>query len=197
MGSLQRNASWLFTLLLGLSTLAIGATGPARTTYPDRLGPGKGGFDWTQFQGKYDLGECRNRPSAIWGDASAGTFVQIDRKVAYTRTPKTEGLELMRANNRNPIALGWALERIGQGRQTENDADTGKVGKVMESYATADGVYGMMAWSRPNNVGWSTLQLRMGAQGKISLTIRQRTDSDAATREETCTLTKHVPKIGA
>ena len=47
------------------------------------------------------------------------------------------------------------------------------------------------------NVGWSTLQLRMGAQGKISLTIRQRTDSDASTREETCTLKKYVPKIRA
>ena len=67
----------------------------------------------------------------------------------------------------------------------------------MESYATADGVYGMMAWDRPHNVGWSTLQLRMDAQGHISLTIRQRTDSDASTREETCTLTKYAPKIRA
>lgn len=175
--------------------LLTAASAHALTTYPDRLGPAKGGFDWTQFQGKYDFSQCRSRPSAIWGDGRPGTFVQIDHKVAYTRNPTTEGLELMRANNRIPFALGWAVERVGQGRQTENDADTGKVGKVMESYATADGVYGMMAWDRPDNVGWSTLQLRMDAQRNISLTIRQRTDSDAATREETCTLKKYVPKI--
>ena len=173
----------------------IAANALALTNYPDRLGPDKGGFDWTQFQGKYDIGECQSRPSAIWADSRAGTFVQIDHKVAYTRHPTTESLELMRANSRNPIALGWSVERVGQGRQTENDAATGKVGKVMESYATVDGVYGMMAWDRPNNVGWSTLQLRMDAQGSISLTIRQRTDSDAATREETCTLKKYVPKL--
>ena len=67
----------------------------------------------------------------------------------------------------------------------------------MESYATADGVYGMMAWNRPHNVGWSTLQLRMDTQAKVSLTLRQRNDSDASTREETCTLTKYVPKTRA
>ena len=197
MGRLQRNVSWLFTVVLVFPALVIGASALAQTSYPDRLGPDKGDFDWTRFEGKYDFGECRSRPSAIWGDSLPGTFVQIDRKVVYTRHPVTEGLELMRANNRNPIALGWSVERVGKGRQTETDADTGKVDPVMESYATADGVYGMMAWNRPHNVGWSTLQLRMDAQAKVSFTIRQRTDSDTSTREETCTLTKHVPKTRA
>ena len=197
MGSLRRNGSWLFTLLLGLSTLVIEVSAHAQMTYPDRLGPDKGSFDWTQFEGKYDISECQSRPSAIWGDGAPGTFLQIDHRVGYTRIPTTEGLELMRANNRNPIALGWSVERVGQGRQTETDADTGKVGKVMESYATADGVYGMMAWDRPHNVGWSTLQLQMDARANISFTIRQRTYSDTSTREETCTLKKYVPKTPA
>jgi len=194
--SLQRDAWRIFTLLLVLSTLVIGANGSAQTTNPDRVGPDKGDFAWTQFQGKYDFGECQNRSSANWESSVAGTFLQIDHKVDYARNPTTEGLELMRANNRNPIALGWSVERVGQGLQTEFDTDTGRVGRVMESYATADGIYGMTAWDRPYNVGWSTLQLRMGAQGDISLTIRKRTDSDAFTHEETCTLKKHVPKIG-
>lgn len=55
----------------------------------------------------------------------------------------------------------------------------------------------MMAWDRPHNSGWSTLQLRMDAQGNKSFTIRQRTDSDASTREETCTLKKYVPQSRA
>ena len=101
----------------------------------------------------------------------------------------------MRANDHSPMALGWSVERVGHGHQTETDADTGKVTKVVESYATADGVYSMMAWDRPYNTGWFTLQLRMHDQGHISFTIRQRTDSDRATREETCTLKKHAPKI--
>jgi hypothetical protein len=197
MGSLQGKVSWLFTFLLGLSTLVVGASALAQTNHPDRLGPDKGRFDWTQFEGKYDFSECRSRPSAIWGDSRPDTFVQIDHKVTYERFPATEGLELMRANYRNPIALGWSVERVGQGRQTDTDADTGKVDKVMESYATRDGVYGMMAWDHPNNVGWSTLQLRMDAQSNISFTLRQRANSDAATREETCTLKKYVPKIRA
>jgi len=103
----------------------------------------------------------------------------------------------MRANNRSPIALGWSVQRVGHGRQTETNADTGKLGKVMESYATADGVYGMMIWDGPPHMGWSTLQLRTDAQGNTSFTIRQRTVSDASTREETCMLKKQVPKIRA
>jgi hypothetical protein len=184
MANLRSDASWLFAFLLAL-TAPIAA---ASMTYPDLPAPEKGSFDWTQFHGKYDFSDCRSRSSAIWGDALPGTFIQIDQR--------DEGLELMRANNRNPVALGWSLERVGQGRQSRNDGATDK-GLVTESYATADGVYGMMAWDRPHNVGWSTLQLRMTAEGNISLTLRQRTDSDAATREETCTLTRYAPKFRA
>lgn len=178
-------------LPLGFAAL-IGEDVRAQMTYPDRPGPAKGDFNWTKFEGKYDIGECRSHPSAIWGDGPAGTFVQIDRVVDYTRRPATGGLELMRANNGSPIGLGWSVERIGHDRRTEVHAETGEVVKAMESYATADGVYGMMAWDRPHNVGWSTLQLRMDSRDNISLTIRQRTDSDTSTREETCRLTKHV-----
>jgi hypothetical protein len=122
-----------------------------------------------------------------------GAFVQID----YTRNARADGLELMRATSRSPVALGWSIERVGHGRQTETDPHTDKIGKVTESYATFDGVYSMMAWDRPFNVGWSTFQLRMDAKGNITFTIRQRTDSDSATREETCTLIRHVPKLSA
>lgn len=189
-------SKYILSWLLPLSLAALmGEDVRAQMTYPDRPGPAKGGFNWTKFEGKYDIGECQSYPSAIWGDGPTGTFVQIDRMVDYTRGPSTERLELMRANNGSPIGLGWSVERIGGARRTETHAQTGKVVKVMESYATADGVYGMMAWDQPHNVGWSTLQLRMDTGGKISLTIRQRNDSDASTREETCRLTKHVPKI--
>lgn len=82
---------------------------------------------------------------------------------------------------------------VGVGLRTETDTDTGKVDKMVESYATADGIYGMIAWERPNNTGWSTLQLRSNAQGDVALTVRLRTDSDTITREETCTLMKHAP----
>ena len=185
----------MVTFLLGLSMFVIGSGALAQAAHPDRAGPGKGHFDWTQFEGKYDLSECRSSPSAIWGGGPAGTFVQIEHKLAHARTPASQGLDLMRANNRNPIALGWSLERVGQGRRTDNDAGTGRAGTVTESYATVDGVYGMMAWNRPYNAGWSTLQLRMDVKGNKSFTLRQRTDSDATTREETCTLKKYVPKI--
>lgn len=181
-------------LPLGFAAL-IGEDVRAEMTYPDRPGPAKGSFNWTKFEGKYDIGGCQSHPSAIWGDGPPGSFVQIDHLIDYTREPATRGLELMRANNGTPIGLGWSVERIGHDRRTETHAGTDKVVKVTESYATANGVYGMMAWDRPHNVGWSTLQLRMDTRGNISLTIRQRTDSDASTREETCRLTKHVPKI--
>jgi hypothetical protein len=197
MGGLKRSSSYLVAFLLGMPMLATAASSPAQTAYPDRRGPDKGRFDWTQFKGKYDSSECQSSPSAIWGNSPPGTFVQIDHKVAYTRHPTTEGLELMRASNRNPIALGWFVERVGQGRRSESGASTVNAGTVTESYATADGVYSMMAWRGPHNAGWSTLQLRMDAQGKISLMFRQRTNSDASAREETCTLTKYVPRIPA
>ena len=187
MGSLQRNASWLFTFVLGFSAPVIGAGMPAQTTSPDRAGPAKGAFDWKKFAGKYDFGECQSHASAIWG-GTPGTFVQIDHKIDHTRNHAAQGLELMRVNARNPIALGWSIERVGLDRLSEIDVDTGRVGKVIESYATVDGVYAMIAWDRPYNVGWSTLQLRMDAQDNISFTMRQRTDSDSSTREETCTL---------
>jgi len=183
---------WL--LPLGLAALIVEDV-RAQITYPDRSAPAKGGFNWTKFAGKYDIGECQSHPSPIWGGGPIGTFVQIDHIVDYTRSPSTDRLELMRANNGSAFGLGWSVERIGHARRTETHAKTGKVVKVVESYATADGVYGMMAWDQPHNVGWSTLQLRMDTQGKISLTIRQRNDSDASTREETCRLTKHIPEI--
>lgn len=173
----------------------IGMSAQAQITYPDRPAPAKGDFEWKRFEGKYDFSECQSHPSAIWGDSPPGTFVQIDYKVDYMRNPMMGGLELMRANNRSPIALGWFIERVGHGRQIETDAHTGKIGKVMESYATVDGVYGMMAWDRPHNFGWSTMQLRMDVKDNISFTIRQRTDSDTTTREETCTLKRYAPKI--
>jgi hypothetical protein len=190
MAILQHNASRLLAYLLGTLAFLIGASAPAQMTLPDRPAPPKGGFDWTRFEGKYDFDKCESHPKAVWGDYPPGAFVQID----YARTPRADGLELMRATNRSPVALGWSIERVGHGRQTETDPDTGKISKVTESYATFDGVYSMMAWERPFNVGWSTLQLRMDTRSNISFTIRQRTDSDSATREETCTLIRHIPK---
>ena len=109
MGSVQRDLSCLFTFVLGLSTLVIGTNALAQMTYPDRLGPDKGGFDWTQFQGRYDSSECQSRPSPIWGNSTPGTFVQIDHKVAYTHNSTSEGLEVMVANDGNPIALGRSV----------------------------------------------------------------------------------------
>lgn len=194
MGGPLRIGSCTFAFALGLFLLGFGGTGSAQLNFPDRMGPEEGRFDWTKFVGRYHLGECKSRPSAIWGDGPPGTFVQITLKVGYTRTPATDGLELIRANGNNPIALGWSVELIGQGPQVESDSVNGTVDKIAESYATSDGVYSMMAWNRPHNVGWSTLRLRMDSRGNVSLTIRQRTDSDASTREETCTLTRIVPK---
>src|SRR4030095_16231584 len=72
-GSLQRKASWLFTFLLRLSTLVLGASVLAQATYPDRLGPDKGGFDWTRFEGKYDFNDDQSRPSAMGGNNASDT----------------------------------------------------------------------------------------------------------------------------
>ena len=196
MGGLLRNASSFFMLLSGVAALLIGASAAAQTPEPDQSGPAKGGFDWKTFEGKYDFGKCQSSPSAIWEHRTPGTFVQIDYNAGYARNPAQPGLELIRANDRSTLALGWSIERVGEGRQTETNVDTGKVSKVMESYATADGVYGMIAWNRPFNVGWSTLQIRQGLDN-VSYTMRQRTESDHSTREETCTLEKYVPKIPA
>ena len=181
-------------MLPALSALLLGASAFAQAPYPDQPGPAKGDFDWKTFEGKYDFGKCQSSPSAIWEHRTPGTFVQIDYNADYTSNPAQPGLDLMRANIRSPLALGWSIERVGAGRKTEADADSGR---VRESYATADGVYGMIVWGRPFNRGWSTLQLRMQSPGNISYTIRQRTDSDPSTREETCTLQKYAPKIPA
>jgi hypothetical protein len=151
--------------LLLLLALSAHAAIPA----PDRAGPPAGSFAWTRFQGMYDFAGCTSAPKPLWSDAPPESFVRI-----WPSSYPKESLELMRASYKNPIALGWTMEDVGQGPQDRVENDTGRVFGRHESYATADGVYGLLAWDNPGNVGWTTLQLSMDAHGNVSYVMRRR-----------------------
>ncbi|MBI4061972.1 MAG: hypothetical protein HY403_11145 [Elusimicrobia bacterium] len=179
---------------LVLLTLSL-ASARAALPVPDRAGPRRGGFDWTAFEGKYDFGACRSRPGPIWGDYPPGAFVLIEPRRDYTRQPVVESLEIIRASHRSPLALGWQMDGIGLGPQQRRDPDTGRVNGAWESYPTADGVYGVLMWDNPHNVGWSTFQLTMDARGGVRYEMRQKRDTDPVVREETCTLQPQPTRV--
>ncbi|MBI3549661.1 MAG: hypothetical protein HY078_11525 [Elusimicrobia bacterium] len=152
--------------------------------------PAKGNFKWESFAGNYGFGDCRNSPGPIWGDGSNMHYIVAYPFTDYTVNPAKVSLVFMRVNHtNNPIGLDWTFEYVNQGPQARRHPETGAVMTSLESYATTDGIYGMMSWDNPGNQGFSTLQLWMNA-GVVTYEMRQKTDSDPEVRVERCTLIK-------
>ncbi len=162
---------------------------------PDRPAPPPGRFDWMRFRGEYDFADCRHESGPIWDDSPPpGTFVVIEHQEDFGRIPDVHSLIIIRGHPGRVLALGWMMEHIGEALQQRRDDKSGKVTTAWQSYATKDGIYGARAWGHPHNTGWSTMQLRMDERGTVSYEMRQKTDSDAVTREETCTLRRRAPQ---
>jgi hypothetical protein len=147
--------------------------------------PAAGSFDTAALSGRYKFGACTTAGKPIWSDGPEGSFLFVDDQTDYATAGSPRMIHLMRATYANPMAIGFDLEHFGAGPQ-ESEED-GRIVRRAESYATADGVFGYMAWDN-GSAGWIAIRLWKDAVGGLHYRLRQRWMDEPAAREESCAL---------
>src|SRR4051812_12369694 len=99
-------------------------------------------FDWHQFIGSYDFGQCQNEGEPIWDEDASNFAIGISTDPFSTGTVIENRLVLLLLKKSGPslIIPSWEITGIGQLPDKMFDDKTGAVTRIQSSYVTADGL---------------------------------------------------------